>query len=189
MKELVSLLRSHILRSWPGIEGKPSPRYQSLHENMQNIITFLWRLLYWLVFRKRSCSFIMAWKFLISWPVASFLSRVVKLKCICPLSSWSWALQLCDRESPDHPLTLSCTDWRQFKQYCCFVLTKIKLGSFFCFAHIVHQLDSHGVIIILLHQAETKLLWLGTSLCFTSMKQTRPAFAEKHTEGIKEWEP
>lgn len=189
MKGLVSLLKSHILRSWPGIEGSPSPWYQSLHENIQNIMTFLWRLLYWLVFRKRSGSLIMAWKLLISWLVANFLYRVVNMKCICPLSSWSWTLQLCDVESPDHLLMLSCTDWGQWKQYCCFVLTKIKLGSCFCFVHTVHQLGSHGVIIILLHQAEPKLLWLGSSLCFTSMKQMCPAFAEKHIEGIKKWDP
>lgn len=69
------------------------------------------------------------------------------------------------------------------------VLTKIKLVSFFWFAHGVRQLGAHGVIIILLHQAETKLLWLGNSLRVTSMKQMHPAFAEKHMEGTKNREP
>lgn len=78
---------------------------------------FLWRILYWLVFRKRSVSFIMAWDFLTSWLVANILHRVVKWKCICPMSSWSWELQLCDMESLDHPLTLTCIDWKQCKQY------------------------------------------------------------------------
>lgn len=122
--EGVSLLRSPVLRSGPGIEGNLSFWYQTLHENILNVMTFLWRLFYWLVFRKRSGVFIMAWIFIIYWLVANLLCRVVK--CVCPFCSWSWALQLHDMESPDHPLMLNCTDWRQFKQSCCFVLSKIK---------------------------------------------------------------
>lgn len=96
---------------------------------MQNVMTSLWRILYWLAFRKRSVSFIMSWNFLTSWLVANIPYSVVELKCICPMSSWSWALQLCDMESPDHPLTLTCIDWKQCKQYCCLVPTKIQLCS------------------------------------------------------------
>lgn len=96
---------------------------------MQNVMTSLWRILYWLAFRKRSVSFIMSWNFLTSWLVANIPYSVVELKCICPMSSWSWALQLCDIESPDNPLTLTCIDWKQFKQYYCLVPTKIQLCS------------------------------------------------------------
>ena len=107
LHEGVSLLRSCILKSWPGIKGNPSPWYQILRKNMQNIMTSLWRLLYWLVFRKRGGCFITAWKFLISWLVANFLYRVVKFKCVCPLSwphgkswlstdtQWHWLKPVC----------------------------------------------------------------------------------------------